>query len=319
MTEIGERLQAAREALGLSLQDAERTTRIRAKYLAALESGDLARLPGDVYARLFLRSYADYLGLESAPLLDLLGYTTQQIPEPGSSLGHWLSEPLLTTPLPLASILTPAIMLLVLGALAFSAWWVYPRRGELASFLPMAPTATSSLLGLSEAVGPSLGIATLATTTPTPIFRPTTSPNATATATPIPTATTSPRVETDNPLLETMTPITSPTAGSSPTSSKEVRLALQATEAAWVWVKVDGEQVFMGTLQNGERREWVGKQNVFMRAGNAGGVKVILNGQPQEAVGAPGQVVNITWALDPKGGPPIITTDAPALAPNTTG
>jgi transcriptional regulator with XRE-family HTH domain/nitrogen fixation protein FixH len=61
---LGERLVAAREAKGLDLLRAERETKIRRTYLAALERGDYAALPGGVYVRGFLRNYAQYLGLD---------------------------------------------------------------------------------------------------------------------------------------------------------------------------------------------------------------------------------------------------------------
>ena len=61
---LGERLVAAREAKGLDLLRAERETKIRRAYLAALERGDYASLPGGVYVRGFLRNYAQYLGLD---------------------------------------------------------------------------------------------------------------------------------------------------------------------------------------------------------------------------------------------------------------
>jgi cytoskeletal protein RodZ len=62
---LGERLVAAREAKGIDLLRAERETKIRRAYLAALERGDYASLPGGVYVRGFLRNYAQYLGLDS--------------------------------------------------------------------------------------------------------------------------------------------------------------------------------------------------------------------------------------------------------------
>ncbi len=61
---LPERLVAAREAKGVDLLRAERETKIRRAYLAALESGDYAQLPGSVYARGFIRNYALYLGLD---------------------------------------------------------------------------------------------------------------------------------------------------------------------------------------------------------------------------------------------------------------
>jgi transcriptional regulator with XRE-family HTH domain len=61
---ISDKLRAAREAKGLDLYRAERDTKIRVRFLSALENGDYAELPGDVYARGFLRNYATYLGLD---------------------------------------------------------------------------------------------------------------------------------------------------------------------------------------------------------------------------------------------------------------
>jgi hypothetical protein len=62
---VGERLRDAREIRGIDLFRAERDTKIRSKYLAALEEGDFTDLPGDVYTRGFLRNYATYLGLDA--------------------------------------------------------------------------------------------------------------------------------------------------------------------------------------------------------------------------------------------------------------
>jgi cytoskeletal protein RodZ len=62
---VGERLREARDIRGVDLYRVERDTKIRSKYLAALESGEFTDLPGDVYARGFLRNYATYLGLDA--------------------------------------------------------------------------------------------------------------------------------------------------------------------------------------------------------------------------------------------------------------
>jgi hypothetical protein len=55
------RLLAARERKGVDLYRAERDTKIRARYLAALERGEYRELPGPVYVKGFLRNYALYL------------------------------------------------------------------------------------------------------------------------------------------------------------------------------------------------------------------------------------------------------------------
>jgi hypothetical protein len=67
---IGEALRQARLAAGIDLEEAERTIRIRIRYLHALETEDWGVLPGDAYARGFLRTYADFLGLDGTALVD---------------------------------------------------------------------------------------------------------------------------------------------------------------------------------------------------------------------------------------------------------
>ena len=70
MFEIGYSLRSARERQGIGLPEAELATKIRAKYIRALEEEDFDALPGDTYARGFLRTYADYLGLDGEIYVD---------------------------------------------------------------------------------------------------------------------------------------------------------------------------------------------------------------------------------------------------------
>ncbi len=79
MFEIGSSLRGARMRQGLELSEVERETRIRAKYLGALEDERFDVLPGDAYAKGFLRTYADYLGLDAQRFVD--EYKTRFAPE----------------------------------------------------------------------------------------------------------------------------------------------------------------------------------------------------------------------------------------------
>src|SRR5512141_1009093 len=67
---LPDRLAAARDRKGVDLGRAERDTKIRARYLSALERGDYRELPGAVYTKGFLRNYAIYLGLDPEDVLD---------------------------------------------------------------------------------------------------------------------------------------------------------------------------------------------------------------------------------------------------------
>lgn len=70
MFEIGSSLRDARLRQKLELSQAEAATRIRAKYLAALEDERFELLPHSAYARAFLSTYATYLGLDPRLVLD---------------------------------------------------------------------------------------------------------------------------------------------------------------------------------------------------------------------------------------------------------
>lgn len=66
---LGETLKEARESKGLSLDLVEEETKIRRKYLAALEEDEFGLLPGRVYVKAFLRTYARFLGLDGDELV----------------------------------------------------------------------------------------------------------------------------------------------------------------------------------------------------------------------------------------------------------
>jgi hypothetical protein len=65
---IGDELRQEREARGLSLDEVEAATGIRARFLAAIEDEEWEQLPGEFYARAFTRTYASHLGLDPAEL-----------------------------------------------------------------------------------------------------------------------------------------------------------------------------------------------------------------------------------------------------------
>jgi len=78
MPELGRTLSQARVARGLTLEDCERDTRISKRYLDALEREDWKVFPAPVYSRAFLRTYAQYLGLNPAELMRLFQAQTEE-------------------------------------------------------------------------------------------------------------------------------------------------------------------------------------------------------------------------------------------------
>jgi cytoskeleton protein RodZ len=70
MPGIGDTLREARMRQGLDISDVETKTKIRAKYLRALENEEFSMLPGSTFVRTFLRTYAEQLGLDPHRLVE---------------------------------------------------------------------------------------------------------------------------------------------------------------------------------------------------------------------------------------------------------
>lgn len=69
MSDLGQQLREARLARGLSLDDVQEMTKIRKRYLEAIESGDYKVLPGSFYVRAFIKTYAETVGVDADELL----------------------------------------------------------------------------------------------------------------------------------------------------------------------------------------------------------------------------------------------------------
>jgi cytoskeletal protein RodZ len=120
---LGEVLRAAREAKGVDLVRVERETKIRERYLSALERGEYRELPGSVYTRGFLRNYGAYLGLDPEYLIDLFRLETSSapaertpMPAPPRPLATRRSRAFVITP----GVVVAAILTLLVGG--FVAW-----------------------------------------------------------------------------------------------------------------------------------------------------------------------------------------------------
>jgi transcriptional regulator with XRE-family HTH domain len=64
MSDLAQRIRAAREKMGVSIDEVERATKIRRRYIEAIEAGDFDRLPDGPPSRGFIKNYARYLGMD---------------------------------------------------------------------------------------------------------------------------------------------------------------------------------------------------------------------------------------------------------------
>ncbi len=69
MKELGDYLRQAREEQNISLKDIQEATKIRLRYLEAIEQGDLRVIPGEVYRKGFIVNYAEAVGLDGQAVL----------------------------------------------------------------------------------------------------------------------------------------------------------------------------------------------------------------------------------------------------------
>jgi cytoskeletal protein RodZ len=274
MSQLGERLRTAREQQGISLSQAAAETRILQRYLVALEEGDYVNLPGDVYARGFIRNYARLLGLPAEELIELYR----------SDRGR--SEPI--------KIVQATAAPRIRGFSLPSFFGVFFVVLMLVGVSYLVLNATSSI-----AIG--TGVSGVATITPT---------NA-PTPPPLPTA---PPAPTDAPQLSSgpviaptigpagFAPVSVPTTVPEPTAQSEAPIILEVrtdsgdSPGSWLQIKADGKTVFQKVLGPGQSVRYTAQRDVWIRAGNASVVSLTINGQPQPPLSTtPGEVVTFSW------------------------
>lgn len=93
MKTVGSILKERRMHKGYSLEDVERATKIRKKFLTAIESDDYSTLPSLSYAKGFVRNYSEFLGINSGNMMAFFRRQTKEVSR-SSLLPKGMSEPL---------------------------------------------------------------------------------------------------------------------------------------------------------------------------------------------------------------------------------
>src|SRR5205085_11207009 len=89
--DVGRTLREARERRGVSLRQIANATKISMSALEALERNDISRLPGGIFTRAFVRSYAVEVGLDPEQLVHQF---IAQFPQDSVTAGHPTSRPI---------------------------------------------------------------------------------------------------------------------------------------------------------------------------------------------------------------------------------
>jgi cytoskeletal protein RodZ len=277
----GAQLRQAREHRGLSLDEVATKTRVQRRYLQALEEGTVDKLPEPVYARGFLKKYADFLGLDSAGIAERY-FPMADIRKQGNS------GPLLMPPSPKRTNwlgYTAGVVVAVLGLSTFFA---------LRTNAP-STSATAQASGRSE---PS-PLEKIVKGAGAPIQSSNSAPNNAVTPTPAPNKIVANTPATQPAGKQTQPILTPPSVTPVPTAEQPVQVAVKVAADTWVRVSADGRTVFQGVLPKGAQRNWSAKQSVKFRTGNAGGILVSHNQKAIGALGAPGKVVERVFTKNP--------------------
>ncbi len=320
MGDLGQLLREAREQKRASLEEVEEATRIRRKFLQALEEEDFAALPAEAYVTGFLRTYATYLELDPEEAIALYEGREDEDKEA-------LTQPRFFQPMDISmaapSWLTPDLVigaLLVVVLLAFGSWatWRYlppANKAQLLFWRPAAtatPSPTATIPVVLPSATPTATDTAQPTETPTPkpSATPTAMPSATPTVPPATAAVVSTPTSTDVP---SSTPTSIPTSAAptdtpAPSTSAGVEVELSIVEYAWLRVTVDGEEAFVGSLEAGTTRTWRGRESIALRCGNGGGVEATVNGESLGLLGERGQVVDIEWLAEEAAPTPTTTS-----------
>lgn len=285
MKEIGAMLKAAREEKGLSLSDLQMATKIRYQQLEAMEAGDFHKLPGEVYVRGFLINYAKHVGLDEEQVL--AQYNARKKQEAAEETDHEAEAETEGT----ASF----------GGTVKRQTPVGTDRGQKkANLLVMASVGLVLVVGV--AVGryftqkPTAGPVT--DDTPVVVAEGAAEAAGAAPESAAVSAENSGQTGTEGQEGDQCTAGTVEPAAVLP--ADKGRLVVEASEVVWLGLYrlPSRDLIFEGTLSPGERREWLLTADVSLRIGNAGGLRMIYEGQDLGELGYSGQVITKVITVD---------------------
>ena len=248
---FGSRLRAARESEGITLEEISARTRVSVRLLSAIEEEAFDELPGGVFNVAFVRQYANQVGLDESSVVEEFKALTQ--------------------PTELA-VLTPERNEVDDRGATFVEG-VVERAREYQLTAPIVMTALLAVVAGAvlliqwdwdagfAAISESFSWEQEGVQNPPPT----------------PAGAAAPTTASVRPYVERK-----------PAKPVSVQLSISAT--VWIEAVADGERVFRRNFRSGESQQVEADEHVRLLVGNAGGVSVSLNGEPQPPVGSSGQV-----------------------------
>jgi cytoskeleton protein RodZ len=271
--DFGGRLREARERRGIPLRQIANATKISVGVLEALERNDISRLPGGIFGRAFVRSYAVEVGLDpERTIQEFIG----QFPHDSITAGHPSSRQvethvsLLDTRPPASAVLAvvAVAILIAAGAVRFDVWSILSSYTE-----PLWTIQNWRLPALARRDEPRSGLVVnsdpFRADAPTRVGVPT--PPASDATPPEPA------------------PVPEPTATDGSDDRLTVRLSV--LRPCWVSATVDGRKAIERLLQIGEEQTINVHREIVLTAADAGALALTLNGDRAKPLGNLGEVV----------------------------
>ncbi len=277
---IGSKLRDARERKGMTLREIANRTKISIAVLEALERNDISRLPGGIFSRAFVRSYANEVGLDAeAAIQDFIA----QFPQDSVVAGHPRSDRVEDTEAfesdrrVARSILWMVLISVPLaGVVMYLGVWRghvdADSSGEAAASVETQPPAKA-------ADEPSSAGANV--TAPPPAAEPPTAVPASLPP-PVPASIVAPAARDAS-------------AAASP--EDRLTIALSARRPVFISATVDGKKTIGRLLQTGEQETIEVRKEMVITAGDAAALKMTLNGSEARALGKSGEVVTARLTL----------------------
>ena len=288
MESIGEFFKQVRDTKGLTLDDVALKTRIHPDFLIALEEGNFTKLPDQVFAKGFVRSYARSLGLDEEDAMRRFegsagAFYEKQAERELLRLKQAEDDRRKKTN---RKVVIAAIAVALLGLILLMSREhtpVAPPRPVQdmeppAIKPPRGPTSSTPADKADSLVQDFEKERSLAGSTPASSTLP---PSSISTMTAVPAVreeVISPNSGRTDPML-----VGTPADGS-------MVLAIEALELTWVVVQVDNGSPEEALMRPGERVQWKASDRFTLTLGNAGGVRVELNGKEQGPFGNSGKV-----------------------------
>ena len=281
---FGANLKRERELRGISLEEISKTTKISRRLLEAIEKDRFDSLPGGIFRKAFLKSYAKYLGMNEEQVLHeytLAFESPPPNPDEKQQIATASSKPKRTGALVIAGILALLIFAVVYFLLKPSNFTVHesipptaqspqPPKSELntarAAPEPQSAAAARQSPPVSSTVQPGIPANGLAPTSAIHI-----DPSATTGTSQLKVLGELAKKPEPSPLL--------PGNSDARITDSPIELTLEATEQTWISVVSGENKLFKGMMMPNESKKFSLQTPLSLVLGNAGGVKVVVNGQ----------------------------------------